>query len=421
MLAHSMGGLDSRYLITHLRPTDYAPLSLTSVSTPHRGSPFMDWCVENIGIGKFAKQERELAVGLENNLDLDSTILLPQQSASPKPQSPSFSFSLSSFPSSFTALLLSMVDSPAYSNLTTAYLNNVFNPATPDDPKVKYFSVASRLSGVSIWHPLWLPKAVLDETEQKQRLKLKHIWEGHQENGRVYTDGDDDEGVPLWAQEREWGNDGLVSVQSAKWGEFLGIMEGCDHWEMRGARGFDIDLPFLNNIGFGLSSSTGAWSILDWCRFVTAWKREERIERDAKLQAAAAPDSPLSRKYRSVQRSSSSAQPNFNNDDVVKASTDRLSTVFDWLLDQFPASAKLISMSSSSTGATNAPVKAPKRVTEAANEALNELRQKVQIRTQEQKVATAIKTNTKTNELQRKEDLERFYVALSRKIYDEGL
>jgi len=407
----------------------------------------MDWCVvsnlghnttelinlteqqENIGIGKFAKQERELAVGLENNLDLDSTILLPQQSASPKPQSPSFSFSLSSFPSSFTTLLLSIVDSPAYSNLTTAYLNNVFNPTTPDDPKVKYFSVASRLSGVSIWHPLWLPKAVLDETEQKQRLKLKHIWEGHQANGRVYTDGDDDEGVPLWAQEREWGNDGLVSVQSAKWGEFLGTMEGCDRkrrfiissqqilklhffsdWEMRGARGFDIDLPSLNNIGFGLSSSTGAWSILDWCRFVTAWKREERIERDAKLQ-----------KSRSVQRSSSSAQSNFYNDDVVKASTDRLSTVFDWLLDQFPASAKLISMSSSSTGAANAPVKAPKRVTEAANEALNELRQKVQIRTQEQKVATAMKTNTKTNELQRKEDLERFYVALSRKIYDEGL
>ncbi len=30
------------------------------------------------------------------------------------------------------------------------------------------------------------------------------------------------------------GNDGLVSVESAKWGEFLGVMEGCDHWDMRG-------------------------------------------------------------------------------------------------------------------------------------------------------------------------------------------
>lgn len=43
-LAHSMGGLDCRQLITHIRPVDYKPLSLMTVATPHRGSPFMDWC-----------------------------------------------------------------------------------------------------------------------------------------------------------------------------------------------------------------------------------------------------------------------------------------------------------------------------------------------------------------------------------------
>ena len=43
-LAHSMGGLDCRHLISHIRPAEYAPLSLTTISTPHRGSPFMDWC-----------------------------------------------------------------------------------------------------------------------------------------------------------------------------------------------------------------------------------------------------------------------------------------------------------------------------------------------------------------------------------------
>lgn len=43
-LAHSMGGLDCRHLISHVKPTKYTPLSLTTVSTPHRGSPFMDWC-----------------------------------------------------------------------------------------------------------------------------------------------------------------------------------------------------------------------------------------------------------------------------------------------------------------------------------------------------------------------------------------
>ena len=43
-MAHSMGGLDCRHLITHVQPSDYTPLSLTTISTPHRGSPFMDWC-----------------------------------------------------------------------------------------------------------------------------------------------------------------------------------------------------------------------------------------------------------------------------------------------------------------------------------------------------------------------------------------
>ena len=47
-LAHSMGGLDCRHLISHIKPAEYAPLSLTSVSTPHRGSPFMDWCAVSL-------------------------------------------------------------------------------------------------------------------------------------------------------------------------------------------------------------------------------------------------------------------------------------------------------------------------------------------------------------------------------------
>jgi hypothetical protein len=43
-MAHSMGGLDCRHLISRIKPEDYTPLSLTTVATPHRGSPFMDWC-----------------------------------------------------------------------------------------------------------------------------------------------------------------------------------------------------------------------------------------------------------------------------------------------------------------------------------------------------------------------------------------
>lgn len=204
---------------------------------------------ENIGIGKLSQQERGLTRALENDLSFDSTTTSPSSDSNSKTEASPFSLSLSSLPSSFTTLLLSIVDSPAYSNLTSAYLNNVFNPATPDDPNVKYFSIASRLSGVSIWHPLWLPKAILDETERKQRLKLKELWKQHQEKVGLGIDGENDEDVPLWAQEREWGNDGLVTVQSSKWGEFLGIMEGCDrkHLSTKSLGKFSIVLSRLGN------------------------------------------------------------------------------------------------------------------------------------------------------------------------------
>ena len=35
-----------------------------------------------------------------------------------------------------------------------------------------------------------------------------------------------------------WGNDGLVTVRSAQYGEWLGVVDGCDHWDTRGANGF---------------------------------------------------------------------------------------------------------------------------------------------------------------------------------------
>src|SRR5437879_9812393 len=39
ILAHSMGGLDARYMIAHLGMA-HRVLSLTTLGTPHRGSPF---------------------------------------------------------------------------------------------------------------------------------------------------------------------------------------------------------------------------------------------------------------------------------------------------------------------------------------------------------------------------------------------
>ena len=47
IIAHSMGGLDSRYMISKLGMADHV-VSLTTLGTPHRGSPFADWAVRKV-------------------------------------------------------------------------------------------------------------------------------------------------------------------------------------------------------------------------------------------------------------------------------------------------------------------------------------------------------------------------------------
>lgn len=47
IIAHSMGGLDARYLIARLGMADRV-LSLTTIGTPHRGTSFADWGVRRL-------------------------------------------------------------------------------------------------------------------------------------------------------------------------------------------------------------------------------------------------------------------------------------------------------------------------------------------------------------------------------------
>ncbi|KAG5636088.1 hypothetical protein H0H81_009136 [Sphagnurus paluster] len=416
-LAHSMGGLDCRHLITHIKPEVYAPLSLTSISTPHRGSPFMDWCAENIGIGQLRQQERDLA---RARGELPPQLANTTTDTKPKPDAP-FSLSLSSLPSSFTTLLLSIVDSPAYANLTSNYLNDIFNPSTPDDPSVKYFSVAGRMAGVSIWHPFWLPKMVLDGVEEKHRGRLRTIWQ--QEMGVDMVKNDTN--TPLWAQEREWGNDGLVTVQSAKWGEFLGIMEGCDRnglvkdWEMRGARGieFGVDLPGIPAIGLGVSTSGhrspnaststsngDGWGLPDWGRFVGAWKKEQKAQDEDAAASAATEGQEQRRATREEERA--------QDDAIVKAATDKLSAVFDWLTDQVPAPPII---GGKSKVVVDVQARTAQDVAKLPTHEIPKQPSVVQKRMDQEGKSRM------RNELASKKDLERFYVALSRKLYDEGL
>jgi triacylglycerol lipase len=140
IFAHSMGGLDSRYLISRLGMADRV-LTLTTIATPHRGSSFADWGIHRL--------ERVV-----------------------KP-------------------LLALFDLPdeAFYDVTTAACRR-FNDDVPDAPGVRYFSVAGRHDGH--WRsPEWL---------------FSH---------RVVL-------------EAEGPNDGLVSLESASYGECTEVWEG-DH------------------------------------------------------------------------------------------------------------------------------------------------------------------------------------------------
>ena len=48
VVGHSMGGLDARYMISRLGMADRVA-ALVTVTTPHRGTAYADWCVRHIG------------------------------------------------------------------------------------------------------------------------------------------------------------------------------------------------------------------------------------------------------------------------------------------------------------------------------------------------------------------------------------
>jgi triacylglycerol lipase len=103
IFAHSMGGLDARYLISRLGMASRV-LSLTSIATPHRGSPLADWGM------------RRVAPLIRPVFDL---LRVPWQ---------------------------------AFPDLTVESCR-AFNEAVPDAPGVRYFSVAGQFQPQwSKWH-----------------------------------------------------------------------------------------------------------------------------------------------------------------------------------------------------------------------------------------------------------------------------
>jgi triacylglycerol lipase len=143
LIAHSMGGLDARYLITHLDMASQVR-SLTTVCTPHRGTFLAEWFLTNF------RNRVPLILALE-----------------------AAGFNLDGFRDCRPAACCE------------------FNATTPDMPGVRYFSFAGEVSHARVWPA------------------LRRAW-----NLLMPIEGP---------------NDGLVSVASAQWGEYLGTMY-ADHF-----------------------------------------------------------------------------------------------------------------------------------------------------------------------------------------------
>src|SRR5262249_51243807 len=143
LVAHSMGGLDARFLISHLGMAGRVR-SLTTVATPHRGSALADWFCANF------RQRVPLLLALEAfGLNVDG-----------------------------------------FRDCQLAHCR-AFNERSPDAEGVRYFSYGSSV------------------TPARLTPVLRRGW-------NILS--------PL-----EGPNDGLVSVYSARWGEYLGTLS-VDHF-----------------------------------------------------------------------------------------------------------------------------------------------------------------------------------------------
>ncbi|KAH4062393.1 hypothetical protein HBI82_174890 [Parastagonospora nodorum] len=120
IIAHSMGGLDSRYMISRLRPTDFKILSLTTIASPHRGSAFADYMFDTIGPRRIKRIYKVMEY---------------------------FGF-----------------ETGAFSQLTQKYMAESFNPRTPDIGDVKYYSYGASLEPNS-WSVFAASHAIVKRTE----------------------------------------------------------------------------------------------------------------------------------------------------------------------------------------------------------------------------------------------------------------
>lgn len=184
IIAHSQGGLDSRYIISTLGYGDRIA-TLTTVSTPHRGTRVAD------GVLKIVPDWTDWLI--DGAADILGDWILDVDSNSDMRAS--------------------------LESLSEEHVKGTFNPQNPDDPRVAYFSYAGRSN--DMYADEECAGGVYENPDEFDHINpLLSITSSFLEvPGEGVTCPDD-----------TCANDGMVTVQSAKWGTFMACVP-ADHFD----------------------------------------------------------------------------------------------------------------------------------------------------------------------------------------------
>ena len=222
------------------------------------------------------------------------------------------------------------------------------------------------------------------------------------------------------------------------------------------------------------------WGFGDWTRFVGAWKKSKSTTSDEEKTRTESQDHARDQQASPSSSPSQQSQPQNHetpkekrarellaDDEVVRSSTDTLSVVFDWLIERVPAPRRMLGVGSTESDddvneAENEPGKGKADTTRKEQEvevgmkfgSLENPNEVTSLERDEKELSALsvtysvghgvgssanMSSSTSTSEIKRrmdsekanlkkkqnelgsKDDLEQFYVALTRKMYDEGL
>jgi triacylglycerol lipase len=173
-------------MISCLRPKGVDVRSLVTVATPHRGSAFADYV-----LGGLYRKKPESAKDVNKKGQPQEGKIIELEAAEKETEKLGW-WDLRNL---YGAMERMGLGTDAFAQLTREHMCANFNPTVPDAESVRYFSYGAALTGPP---PLMSP------------FRLPH---------RIISD-------------EEGPNDGLVSVESSRWGVYKGTLVGVSHLDL---------------------------------------------------------------------------------------------------------------------------------------------------------------------------------------------